>query len=312
MDLVFCGTPEFAVPTLEALHAAHHNLVRVVCQPDRPAGRGQAMAVPAVKQRASELGLRVAQPETLRDNMIFRSELRTIEAHAFVVVAYGRILPRWMLELPLLGCFNVHASLLPQYRGAAPIQWAIAGGESVTGVTIMRMDEGMDTGPVLLQEAMHISPEDDALTLAPRLAKAGAKLMVRALREMESGAIQPHPQDAGRATFAPILKKEDGRVEFTRSASEIHNRLRGFQPWPGAYTRFRGRMLRLISVQPQNEAQVKGAPGALDMSGGRLFVACDGGTSLEVLELQPEGRNRMTAQAFLNGYRPAPGEMLGR
>jgi len=221
MILVFCGTPRFAVPTLERLVQAGHSVPLVVTQPDRPRGRGMELALSPVKQSALQLGLPVTQPERIKNNDEFQTQLRSLAPDAIIVVGYGRIIPAWMLELPRLGNLNLHASLLPKYRGAAPIQWAIANGEAVTGVTTMRIDEGLDTGNILLQREFSIGPEDTAQTIAPPLAELGANLMVETLRGLEGGGIRPIPQDDSRASLAPILKKEDGRVPAL--ARRFHN-----------------------------------------------------------------------------------------
>src|SRR5437763_8512410 len=208
MDLVFCGTPHFAVPTLEKLVEAGHRVRLVICQPDRPSGRGQAVKASAVKQRAQELKLPVIQPQSIKNNAEFRTRLEDLKPEAIIVVAYGRLIPKWMLDLPRLGNLNLHGSLLPKYRGAAPIQWAIANGERVTGVTTMRIDEGLDTGDILLQKDLAILDEDTAETVSPRLAAIGADLMIQTLRGLSEGTIRPEPQKNEEATLAPILKKE--------------------------------------------------------------------------------------------------------
>src|SRR5271169_5443941 len=233
MILVFCGTPQFAVPTLEKLVEAGHSVPLVVTQPDRPRGRGMEVAISPVKAAASRLGIAVVQPAAIKDNAEFRDQLAAIRPDAIIVVGYGRIIPRWMIELPRFGNLNLHASLLPKYRGAAPIQWAIANGESVTGVTTMRIDAGLDTGDILMQREIPITLEDTAETLAPRLAAIGADLMVETLRGLPAGSILPRKQDKSQSSLAPILRKEDGRMDFARSAEDLFNRLRGFQPWPG-------------------------------------------------------------------------------
>ncbi len=247
LNLVFCGTPPFAVPTLDRLVEAGFHIRLVVTQPDRPKGRGLELVASPVKQQAMQLGLPVAQPETIKNNNDFRAQLTELNPDAIIVVGYGRIIPQWMLDLPALGNINLHASLLPKYRGAAPIQWAIARGETITGVTTMKIDAGLDTGDILLQGELPISPDDTAETLAPKLATIGADLMVTTLRGLQDATIHPRPQDHSQATLAPILKKEDGLIDFSRSAVEILNRLRGFQPWPGAYSRFRGKNLQVCS-----------------------------------------------------------------
>src|SRR4051812_456131 len=235
MDLVFCGTPQFAVPTLERLAAAGHRVHLEGTKRDRRRGRGMEMTRPPVKKRPLEKGLAIAQPEKIKSNEEFRNQLESIGPRAIIVVGYGRIIPQWMRDLPPLGNINLHASLLPKYRGAAPIQWAIANGETVTGNTTMRIDAGLDTGDILLQEETHISSDDTALTLGPRLAHSGADLVVKTLAALDAGLIQPQKQDDTRASLAPILKKHEGRIDFNRAAKEICDRLRGFQPWPGAF-----------------------------------------------------------------------------
>jgi methionyl-tRNA formyltransferase len=309
MKLVFCGTPQFAVPSLERLAAAGFDIKLVVTQPDRPQGRGMELTAPPVKQSAQKLNLPVIQPEKIKKNDEFQAKLSALQPEAIIVVGYGRIIPPWMLTLPPHGNINVHASLLPKYRGAAPVQWAIAQGETVTGVTTMLLNEGLDTGDVLLQREMLILPEDTSVTLWPRLAALGADLLVETLHGLEQQRITPTPQVHANATLAPILKKEDGHVDFNRTAAEIHNRLRGFQPWPGAYTQFRGKGLKLVSVRPVPLPNL--TPGELRISGEKLFSGCGGGTALELLQLQPEGKKVMTAREFINGYRPAAGERLG-
>lgn len=311
MRLVFCGTPTFAVPTLDALVRAGHEIALVVCQPDRPSGRGQQIQVPSVKQRALELRLRVTQPEKIKNNEEFRSALQAIAPQAIIVVAYGRIIPRWMIDLPPLGNLNLHASLLPKYRGAAPIQWAIACGERATGATTMRIDEGLDTGDLLLQREIPILQRDTSVTLASRLAEVGAALMAETLERLENHSIQPRPQDHSSATLAPVLTREDGRIDFSRPAEVLVNRLRGFQPWPGAFTSFRGKQLRVTQARVVPKASSGLQCGELQVLPDRLLVGCGDDTFLEIVELQPEGKKRMSAREFMNGYRPKDGEQLG-
>jgi methionyl-tRNA formyltransferase len=322
MHLVFCGTPRFAVPTLERLVEAGHSVPLVVTQPDRPRGRGMDVAVSPVKDAATRLGIAVLQPATIKNNIEFRGQLGAIRPDAIVVVGYGRIMPQWMIDLPQLGNLNLHASLLPKYRGAAPIQWAIANGESVTGVTTMRIDAGLDTGDILMQREMAIGTEDTAETLGPKLASIGADLMVETLRGLETGQVRPTPQDHAQATLAPILKKEDGRMDFSRPARDLFNRLRGFQSWPGAFTTFKGKTLQVHRAQPGQHAGTL-TPGEVAVEGARLFVGCgtcsgegrgkgkDRDTALELIEIQLEGKRRMTAHEFINGYRPKSGDHLG-
>ena len=310
MDLVFCGTPTFAVPTLERLVSAGFRVRLVVTQPDRASGRGLELAASPVKRAALELGLPVIQPEKIKSNAEFRATLEQIAPQVIIVVGYGRIIPQWMIDLPRLGNLNLHGSLLPKYRGAAPIQWAIAKGELVTGVTTMRIDAGLDTGNILLQAEEEIRPEDTALTLGPRLAEIGSELMIRTLAGLVKGTLQPQPQDDEKATLAPILKKEDGLIDFSRTATEAWNRLRGFQPWPGAFTLFRGKTLQLhIAVPAPEAASVKA--GYFAVENGRLLLGFAHCTALEVRELQVQGKKRMSAEDFINGYRPRSDEPLG-
>ena len=308
MKLGFCGTPQFAVPSLEALAAAGHDLRLVVTQPDRAQGRGMSLTAPPVKQAAEKLNLPVMQPEKIKTNEEFRKKLEAMKPDAIVVVGYGRLIPTWMLQLPPHGNINVHASLLPKYRGAAPVQWAIARGETTTGVTTMLLNEGLDTGDILLQSETDIRPEDTAVTLNARLASVGADLLVKTLRGLEQGSVRPVAQDHAQASLAPILKKEDGKVDFRRPVAEIINRLRGFQPWPGAHARFRGRDLKIIAAQAASQSS-RLAPGELGIQKERLFIGCAGG-SLELLQVQPEGKKAMSAHDFVIGYKPKSGDRL--
>jgi methionyl-tRNA formyltransferase len=307
LSLIFCGTPRFAVPSLEKL-AAGHRIHLVVTQPDRPKGRGLELVQSPIKQSAQKLNLAINQPDRIKTNDEFRSQLTSIKPDAIIVVGYGRIIPQWMLDLPPLGNINLHASLLPKYRGAAPIQWAIANGETVTGNTTMRIDAGLDTGDILLQQQLPINPNDTAETLSPRLADMGADLLVETLRGLEAGSMHPRLQDDTQATLAPILKKEDGLIDLSRSAQQILNRLRAFQPWPGAFTKFRGKNLQILKAQAATDPV---PPTELKLIADRLLVGCAENTSLELLELQLEGKKRSSAQAFINGYHPKPSEKLG-
>ncbi len=308
LDLIFCGTPRFAVPTLETLQASGHRIHLVVTQPDRPKGRGLELVQSPVKESALKLNLPVTQPDRIKTNDEFRAQLTALKPDAIIVVGYGRIIPQWMLDLPRLGNINMHASLLPKYRGAAPIQWAIANGETVTGVTTMRIDAGLDTGDILLQQELPITFDDTAETLSPRLAAIGADLMIETLNGLQTGVVHPHPQNHSLATLAPILRKEDGLIDFSRSAAEIFNRMRGFQPWPGAYTKFRGKNLQILKAQPSDQTL---PPAELKVSSDRLNVGCGQNSSLELLEVQLEGKKRTSARDFIHGYRPQPGEKLG-
>jgi methionyl-tRNA formyltransferase len=311
MRLVFCGTPTFAVPTLQALRGAGHRVELVLCQPDRPSGRGLSLAVPPVKQAALDAGLEVLQPEKIRTNKELRARLEAIQPDAIVVVAYGRLIPPWMLELPRYGNLNLHGSLLPKYRGAAPIQWALANGEKVTGVTTMRLDEGMDTGDMLLQRELPIGPTDTAEDLFSRLAEVGAPLMVETLAGLESGTITPKKQDNSLATLAPLLTRDDGRVDLARAAQSIYDRWRGFQPWPGAWTTVRGKKLTLHRLMLASSIP-RGEPGIFHVEGGRLYFTPNGDDgTLEVIEAQFEGKRRMPAADLLRGHGVVDGERVG-
>ncbi len=310
MDLVFCGTPLFAVPTLEKLVAAGFHVKLVVTQPDRAKGRGMELAASPVKQSALQLDLPITQPDKIKDNQEFRAQLESLRPEAIIVVGYGRIIPQWMIDLPPLGNLNLHGSLLPKYRGAAPIQWAIAHGETLTGVTTMRIDAGLDTGDILLQAEEPIRPEDTALTLAPRLAQTGAELMIATLAGLKNGSILPRPQDNAQASLAPILTREDGLIDFARTATDTWNRLRGFQPWPGAFTSFRGKALQIHQVVPAPE-QCLVAAAHFKIEHDRLLLGFAHGSALEIQELQVEGKRRMSAHDFINGYHPKSEEVVG-
>jgi methionyl-tRNA formyltransferase len=303
------GTPRFAVPTLESIANAGHNVVAVYTQPDRPKGRGQQVAISPVKEAALELGLRVEQPERIRRPEVI-SQLAEFAAEVVVVVGYGQIIPQAIIDLPRHGIVNVHASLLPKYRGAAPIQWAVANGERTTGVTTMLINAGLDTGDMLLKAETAIGDCETAVELSERLAPIGAALLVETLNQISNGTVHREPQNDAEATYAPILKKEDGLVDWGRTAVEIDRRRRGFLPWPGAYTTFRGQVLHIWRSKPANDID-SGVPGTVRVAGRRLLVACGRATSLEIEELQLEGRKRMSAEAFLNGYRPGVNEILG-
>jgi methionyl-tRNA formyltransferase len=311
MKLVFCGTPPFAVPTLKLALRAGYDIPLVVTQPDRPAGRGQQLTAPPVKTTAMEAGIRVVQPEKIKNNAELRAELEAIRPDAILVVAYGRIIPRWMLDLPRLGNLNLHGSLLPMYRGAAPIQWAIANGEGATGATTMRLDEGLDTGDILMQRQMALAPSMTATDVFPLLAEMGADLMIETLRGLDAGTITPRRQDETLATPAPILTREDGRMDFWRPAMTLYNRWRGFQPWPGAWTLLSGKKLALHRMLPTEVPGATGTePGTLLLEAGTMFAACGEGSWLELVEVQLEGKRRMTASEFLRGHVVASGTRL--
>jgi methionyl-tRNA formyltransferase len=307
MNLIFLGTPEFAVPTLEALVSAGHNVLEVITQPDRPKGRHRTMTPSPVKLAALRHNLPVFQPERIRhaDSI---AHLKALAPQAMVIVGYGQIIPQSIIDIAPLGIVNVHASLLPELRGAAPIQWSIVRGYEKTGVTTMRIDAGLDTGDVALKWETPIDPNETAPELSPRLAAAGADLLLQTLDGLSSGTLKPVPQDNAQATLAPILKKEDGCIDWTLPAKTIHNLIRGLQPWPGAFTMFRGQSLhlwrsRLVATKWNL------APGSLLQDHGVFAVGGDG-ACLELLELQLEGRKRMPAEVFANGHRLTTIEQL--
>jgi methionyl-tRNA formyltransferase len=310
MKLVFCGTPQFAVPTLERLISAGHDMALVVTQPDRPQGRGLALAASPIKQCAERHKIKIQQPEKIKNNAEFRTSVESINADAIIVVGYGRIVPAWMLSLPRHGNINLHGSLLPKYRGAAPIQWAIAEGETISGATTMRLNEGLDTGPILLQRELAIDPDETAITYNRRLSEVGAELMLETLGRLDNGSIAPRPQDDRQASLGPILTKEDGLANFNWPARKIYNRFRGFQPWPGCYTFFRGKKLAITSAKP--EAVEGKTAGELILDRERLFVVCGENTALELMEVRPEGKRKISAAEFVRGYRPQTAEKLGQ
>jgi methionyl-tRNA formyltransferase len=309
LDLIFCGTPAFAVPTLEKLASSGFSVRLVVTQPDRPKGRGLELVASPIKQAAITLQIPVVQPERIKTNTEFRAQLTAVKPAAIIVVGYGRIVPQWMLDLPPLGNINLHASLLPKYRGAAPIQWAIAKGETVTGNTTMRIDAGLDTGDILLQQELPISPDDTAERIVSPLATMGADLVVETLLRLKAGTIEPRRQDNSQASLAPILKKEDGVIDFSWSATEIANRIRGFQPWPGVRTSFRGKAFQIAKARVVS-VDTAIAPADLTVSSDRLLMGCGQQTVLELLEVQLEGKKRTTARDFIQGYRLGAGEKL--
>jgi methionyl-tRNA formyltransferase len=307
MRVVFMGTPAFAVPTLERLVAAGHEALLVITQPDRPAGRGQTLTAPPVKQKAVALGLGVYQPEKIKADEAYE-RLRALAPDAIVVVGYGQIIPQRVIDLPRHGCVNVHSSLLPKYRGAAPVNWAIARGETETGVCTMKIVKKLDAGDVLLCRETPIGENETAAEVMERLAPMGAELLIETLAGLEAGRIVPQQQDEQASSYAPLMKREDGHINWSLSAREIHNRARGFDPWPGAYTTFRGKRLHLRRTRVgEGEAH----PGAIVEAGDELVVGCGGGGLLRAGEVQVEGKARMPAADFANGYRPAPSERLG-
>jgi methionyl-tRNA formyltransferase len=305
--VLFFGTPDFAVPTLAALVAAGRRPLLVVTQPARPVGRGHRVQDPPVALWAREHGLEVAQPEKVKEPD-FLARVEALRPDLAVVVAFGQIFPRALLAIPRLGCVNVHASLLPRWRGAAPIQAAIAAGDRVTGITTMMMEAGLDTGPTLLREETEIGPGETAGELSARLAEIGGRLLVRTLDELERGGLEPRPQDSGLATHAPRLTRDSGRVDWRLAARELADRWRAYAPWPGLSAELRGEPVKLVRVAPL-ERETREEPGAvLGLEDGALAVACGGGTVLAVSELQRPGRKPLRAADFANGERLRPGE----
>jgi methionyl-tRNA formyltransferase len=304
MRIVFMGTPAFAVPSLEDIVAAGHEVMAVFTQPDRPQGRSLRVAMPPVKEAALRLGLAVCQPERIRRPEVVE-QLRGMVPEAMVVVGYGQILPKTILDIPPMGLINVHASLLPKYRGAAPVQWAIARGETRTGVTTMRINEGLDTGDMLLRWETEIGAEETAVELGERMAAAGADLLMRTLAELPS--LKPEPQDDSQASYAPILKKEDGKIDWQLPAREILNRIRGFVPWPGAYGFLQRQRLVIWKAAATG---VVLPPGALRVVNRKLYAGCGDRSSIELREVQLEGKKRMQAAAFLNGFPLTGDEVL--
>ena len=308
--MVFCGTPRFAIPSFQKiLSDPNFEILGVFTQPDRPRGRGNEVSFSPIKEAALAAAIPVHQPEKIRAPEI-EQQLRALAPDIIVIIAYGQIIPGRLLQIPRLGWINLHASLLPKYRGAAPIAWAIAKGESVTGNTTMRIDAGMDTGEMLLQQELAIGPDETTPELAARLAEAGAELMVETLRGLQTGNLTSRPQDHSAATLAPILKREDGRINWSTSAPEIYNRMRGFTPWPGAYTQFRGQTCHLWG-KPVSKEVSGGLPGSLLSQHGSLWVVCGAATVMELTHVKLEGRKQITAAEFANGARLQPGERFG-
>jgi methionyl-tRNA formyltransferase len=310
--IVFCGTPQFAVPSLKHLiEQSDFEIIGVFTQPDRPKGRGNELAVSAVKETAISSGLPIHQPEKIKSAEA-ESILRNGRADVVVIIAYGQIIPARLLDIPKLGWINLHASLLPKYRGAAPINWAIANSETRTGVTTMKIDAGMDTGGTLLQQELPISPRETAPELAARLADAGGPLMIRTLRGLADGSLAPQPQDAINVSYAPLLKREDGRIAWARSATEIYNRMRAFTPWPGSYTTFRGKVCHLW-CEPAESAGSGGLPGTIVATPNNdVLIHCGSGSLLRLERVKLEGRNEVSAAEFARGAHLAGEERFGQ
>jgi methionyl-tRNA formyltransferase len=304
LRIVFCGTPEFAVPSLRRLaERPEFSVEAVITQPDRPRGRGQHVSSSPVKEAALEIGLHVYQPETIKSESA-QEFLKRVAPDAVVIIAYGQIIPARLLTIPRLGWLNLHASLLPRYRGAAPIHWAIANGETATGLTTMQIDAGMDTGPTLLRREVEIGPDETAPELAARMSAIGADLIAESLLRFDREGISPTPQDEKAASYAPILKKEDGRIDWRRPAHQIYNRMRGFAPWPGSYSTFRGQTCHLWGrPETRNAEGARITPGEIVPSTKEIYVACGEGTCLRLESVQVEGRKKISAREFANGAR---------
>lgn len=309
VKIAFMGTAKFAVPALQLLFEEGYDIAGVITQPDKPKGRGRLLQSPPVKTRALELHLSVHQPQSLKDAEA-HALLKALSPNVIVVVAYGKILPPWIIDLPEYGCINLHGSLLPKYRGAAPVHWAIANGETVTGVCTMKIDRGLDTGPVFLCEETRIGSEEMAEQLYDRLAVLGGPLIVRTIEGVRSGALHPRPQDHSRASTAPMLKKEHGFIDWTMTARDIHNRVRAFNPWPGTVTRLRGVTCKILKTRIGSNRSAE--PGTILVSKGALEVACGDSVLLEILSIQPENRKPTTGKDFANGARIQPGEKFER
>jgi methionyl-tRNA formyltransferase len=305
------GTPEIAVPTLAAV-AEHHDIVAVVTQPDRRRGRGRLLEPSPVKQWALEHGVTVLQPETLRDAAA-RQQLADLGSDVAVVVAFGQILPAEVLAIPKLGCVNLHASLLPRHRGASPIHAAILAGDTTTGVSTMLMDEGLDTGPVLLRRETPVEASDTTATLGERLGRIGAELMVETLKALRGGSLRPEPQEDAAATITRLIRKQDGQMQWRAPANELERRVRAMQPWPVASTRWEGTRIRVwkARVLPRPAAAADSVSGTVIEAGERLVVACGNDTALEIGELQRPGGRRLPAKEFLRGFGPVAGSRLG-
>jgi methionyl-tRNA formyltransferase len=308
MRVVFCGTPQFAVPTLKyLLTQPEFEIVAVLTQPDRPSGRGMHVSLSPVKEAALAAGLPVHQPEKVRAPEP-KALLERLAPDCMVIIAYGQIIPAALLTIPKHGWINLHGSLLPKYRGAAPIQWAIANGETKTGLTTMRIDAGMDTGELLLQREMEIGSAETTPELAARMADAGAPLMAETLRVIAAGALTPRAQNHADATYAPLLKKEDGRVDWKRSAAEIYNRMRAFTPWPGTYTTFRGRVCHIVIEPASKEVSTTAPPGTIHLTNTGMVVTCGQATEVRVLSVKQEGGKQIDAKEFASSLQLTEGE----
>jgi methionyl-tRNA formyltransferase len=305
ITIVFMGTATFATPTLERLFESGYKISGVITQPDKPAGRGQALQTSPVKKKAFDLHLPTYQPKSLKDNET-HALFEALAPEMIVVVAYGKILPPWLVKFARYGSVNLHGSLLPKYRGAAPVHWAIANGETETGVCSMQMDEGLDTGPVFGCEKTPVHPDESVEQLYARLAAMGAGLMERTVQGIVNGTLQAQPQDVSRATLAPMLKKEHGHIDWTMTARAIHNRVRAFNPWPGTVTKFRGGTCKILKTRVGDPHAA--SPGSIVASKGSIAAVCGDGVLLEILSIQPENRKPVSGADFANGARIQSGE----
>lgn len=306
MKIIFFGTPEFAVPSLKTLIDSKYDIVGVVCQPDRPKGRGRKLTPPPTKVVATQNQIQVLQPEKIKTGDFF-SELEKLRADLICVTAYGKIIPENILELPKHGCINVHASLLPKYRGAAPINWAIINGEKTTGVTTIQMDEGMDTGDMLLKEEIQIDDNETSIEISEKLSQIGAELLIETIKLLENGKLEPTTQNEDEATYAPMLKKEIGKIYWNQSAEDINNLIRGTQPWPGAFTKLNNKTLKIFKAHVSND---QGKPGLVLQSKPGVLKVGTGNGSLDIFELQLEGSRKIKVEDFLRGNKIEVGNML--
>lgn len=311
MRIVFMGTPDFAVPTLEALAAAGHEVIAAITQPDKPKGRGKAVLMPPVKEKALSLGIPVYQPVKIRKDEEFIGQLKAMEPDAIVVVAFGQILPKEVLDIPKLGCVNVHASLLPRYRGAAPVQWVVIDGEKETGITTMMMDEGLDTGDMLERVVIPIDPKETGGSLHDKLSQAGGKLIISTLQKLENQTIIRTPQTDENTCYAQMLRKSLGDIDWTADAAAIERLIRGLNPWPSAYTMWNGKTLKLWAADVSDE-EYEGTPGEVVLVTKNSILVKTGKGTLSLAELQLEGKKRMDAAAFLRGYPVSKGTVFER
>ena len=307
--MVFMGTASFAVPALQKLFEKGYKVTGVITQPDKPSGRGQTLAASPVRQKAFDLHLPIYQPKSLKNDEA-RALFQALAPKMIIVVAYGKILPLWLLELPEYGCINLHGSLLPKYRGAAPVHWAIANGETKTGVCTIRLDEGLDTGPVLLCAETNIGPDETVPSVYDRLAELGSGLMLETVEAILGGTLSPKPQDDSQASFAPILKKQDGFIDWTMPAQRIHNRVRAFNPWPGTVTRLRGTVCKILQsrLDQDGAAPERSEPGSIVVSKRALAAVCGDARLIEIVAIQPENRKPVSGADFANGARIQAGE----